>query len=111
MPGYIDKDALIKTTEEAPFTMSMCVSVEECNGMNRARKLFVKIFKALPTADVAPVIHAKWIKKHDDMCWWWECSACGAEPLRSRWNDSDALSKFCPDCGARLEVDWGESNG
>lgn len=55
MPEYIDKDALIKITEETPFTMSMgCLTVDECNGMNRARKLFVKIFKILPTADVVP---------------------------------------------------------
>lgn len=68
MPGYIDKDALIKTTEEVPFTMSMCVSVEECNGMNRARKLLIEAFKILPAADVVPVVR---------------CSEC------ELWNDWD----------------------
>lgn len=51
---YISKDSLIKATEETPFTMSMCLSVEECNGMNRARKLLAETYKGLPAADVVP---------------------------------------------------------
>lgn len=102
MPGYIDKDALIKTTEETPFTMSMCVSVEECNGMNRARKLFVKIFKTLPTSDVAPVIHGEWIDMQPPdadgnvQCW---CSVCGAEELHAE----NQVVPYCWKCGAKMD--------
>lgn len=127
MPGYIDKDALIKTTEEAPFTMSMCVSVEECNGMNRARKLFVEIFKTLPTSDVAPVIHGNWITKEymygdpdvglEDMWvdrlaettdYYAECSICGKNAGYDAGGDL-ILSDFCPSCGVKM--DGGDSSG
>lgn len=59
MPEYIEREALIKTTRETPFTMSMCLTVEECKGMNRAREILADIFEILPAADVAPVIRCE----------------------------------------------------
>ena len=44
----------------------------------------------------------KWIKKEDDTCWWYVCSECEQEPLKNRWNDDDVLSRFCPNCGAKM---------
>ena len=43
-----------------------------------------------------------WIKKEDDTCWWYVCSECEQEPLKNRWNNDDVLSRFCPNCGARM---------
>lgn len=43
-----------------------------------------------------------WIKKEDDTCWWYVCSECEQEPLKNRWNDDDALSTYCPNCGAKM---------
>lgn len=101
MPGYIDKDALIKTTEETPFTMSMCVSVEECNGMNRARKLFVKIFKALPTSDVEPVIHGEWIEDGDNQPMSCDKVYCCSNCKQNRRLES-RLTNYCSECGAKM---------
>lgn len=44
----------------------------------------------------------KWIKNHDKRCWWYECSECGNEPLKNKWNGDDELSAFCPNCGADM---------
>jgi hypothetical protein len=55
MAEYIDKDALIKTTEETPFTMSMFPNRDQCEGANMARHTFAAIFKILPAADVVEV--------------------------------------------------------
>lgn len=55
MKEYICKEDLIKATEETPFTMSMCLSKDECNGANIARLTFAKIFKVFPAADVVEV--------------------------------------------------------
>lgn len=51
----------------------------------------------VPTADVAPVVHAKW---KDGTCTNCECG------LRETWFDepiSYANIKYCPYCGARMD--------
>ena len=54
MKEYIKKDAALETTYE-PFTMSMCMTVPECNGMNRAREIIFKQLRDIPAADVVEV--------------------------------------------------------
>jgi len=54
MKEYIEKDAALETTYE-PFTMSMCMTVPECNGMNRAREMIFKQLRDIPAADVLEV--------------------------------------------------------
>ena len=54
-----------------------------------------------PTADVQEVKHAHWEflyetgRKH--------CSACKTEALCDRGSYSEHLSKYCPECGARMD--------
>lgn len=58
--------------------------------------------KALPAADVAPVVHAYWIRHEnvDEIDGYkvpmFECSKCRA------WKEDD--SDFCPDCGAKMDA-------
>ena len=49
---------------------------------------------AIPAADVAPVVHGRWIGSAYDFC----CSACGVyqNPYTGRTN-------FCPNCGAHMK--------
>ena len=54
--------------------------------------------KKLPSAQPRK---GKWIKQHDEGCWWYECSCCGDYPLKSAYGD-DQLSDFCPWCGASM---------
>lgn len=60
---------------------------------------FDDIIRAVPSADVAPVVHGRWI---DDDCAFMRCSLCGYE------NDWEWATPYCPNCGARM--DGGESN-
>lgn len=46
----------------------------------------------------------KWVKNHDEVMWWWECSNCKEKPLISRFGDAEVLSAYCPRCGAKMEV-------
>lgn len=55
---------------------------------------------AIPAADVAPVVHARW----EETDWeTWRCTNCGCE-----WQFLEGLSpeendaKYCPQCGARM---------
>jgi hypothetical protein len=48
-----------------------------------------------PTVDAEPVRHAAWTYKDDDVCYWWECSACGS--------DETMNTAYCPNCGAKMD--------
>ena len=51
----------------------------------------------MPAADVAPVVHGRWIYKGDsDM---WVCSRCG----RSVNADPEGIDLYCYHCGAKMD--------
>ena len=51
----------------------------------------------LPAADVAPVVHGRWIYKGDsDM---WVCSRCG----RGVNADPEGIDLYCYHCGAKMD--------
>lgn len=44
---------------------------------------------------------AHWKRCEDDVCYWFECSACGHEPLYTKYKQ-EILSDYCPYCGALM---------
>lgn len=56
---------------------------------------YAAILMELPTADVTPVVHGKWIHYPD--CGVTRCSHCGWS-IEECWE-----SKRCPDCGCRMD--------
>ena len=72
----------------------------------------VNEIKAIPAADVAPVVHGKWIPhreksreyigtvlvhvKYD----YWLCDTCGY-----RVENGQPMYNFCPNCGAKMDGD------
>ena len=62
-----------------------------------------------PAADVAPVVHGRWIKEKnredfDSM----KCTACNGL-LLVRWHTRLDFFRYCPNCGARMDLE--ENNG
>ena len=54
----------------------------------------------IPTADVAPVRHGKWIiTDHTEYGVEAKCSECGYEMIFGRCH----IGKYCPDCGAKMD--------
>lgn len=49
------------------------------------------------------VVHGRWIKKHDNVRYWYECSECGRKPPYSEFYQEDH-SRYCPNCGARMDL-------
>ena len=63
-------------------------------------------FYSIPAADVAPVVHGRWI--HDGRriksgIDWCHCSECGKS------DNFCARTNYCPNCGAKM--DGGADNG
>ena len=64
----------------------------------------------IPAADVAPVVHGRWIDKYDDYSCA-ECSVCDNffETTDSGWGSDDSFTRFvkihgfCPNCGAKMD--------
>lgn len=78
MARYVDADKLLERFREAQT--------------NFAEKLItINLLEAASTADVVPVIHAKWIKGR-------YCSNCECDDYDYRGRQP----KYCPECGARM---------
>ena len=62
-----------------------------------------------PNADVAPVVHGRWIGKPicgNDNC---RCSECGSWHHIHANLRGEVMQKYCPNCGAKM--DGGADNG
>lgn len=45
---------------------------------------------------------SKWVRKQDEVCYWYECMVCHEQPPRDRWGQ-EWHSNFCPSCGAEMD--------
>lgn len=59
----------------------------------------------IPAADVAPVIHGRWLRPHwknNNYCC--DCSECGGEAMHRdyQWN-KNGIYPICPNCGAKMD--------
>ena len=105
MAECIEREATIKRIKEV-----YCVGCNSYNGV-RCRACgtgdAIDIIEDAPAADVAPVVHGRWIYKGEYAV----CTECGGrsgtqydgvEPI-------PLMTQFCPNCGAKM--DGGADNG
>lgn len=66
----------------------------------KSQAMYRDEIRSVPTADVAPVVHADWIKDWEIGCS--DCSHCGKGYL---WEDYKGVAdwKYCPNCGAKID--------
>ena len=98
MKEYVDR----KQVENA-LTME---AVKSSNCKIRTFARAISVLNSVPAADVAPVVHGKWIQCFEDWRMQIEgdkCSICGFE----HYGTPRGEFKFCPNCGAK--IDGGES--
>ncbi len=66
---------------------------------------FAEYLYELPTADVAPVVHGRWIRPHwknNNYCC--DCSECGGEAMHRDYQwDKNGVYPICPNCGAKMD--------
>lgn len=95
MTEYIDKANVLKLVEKySPINgcgEGHYSGVADCIGEE---------IEDIPPADVAPVIHARWIDNgRGGYGWAFYCSHCG-------WIDGypfEDRHKYCPNCGAKMD--------
>ena len=86
MAEYIEREAAIKELmNDAPEQVGY------------SREDAADCIRYMDAADVAPVVHGRWIYKGDsDM---WVCSRCG----RSVNADPEGIDLYCYHCGAKMD--------
>ena len=92
MAEYIDRTALgIGYADPKAF-----INPAHADGWNTA----IQIINEAPAADVAPVVHGKWLKPeyeyHVGIC-----SLCGCVPLKPAFRSTPY--NYCPNCGAKMD--------
>lgn len=56
----------------------------------------------LPAADVAPVVHGRWVLLDECSNEGVYCSACHKKVYKKCYANQKIKSKFCPNCGAKM---------
>ena len=100
MAEYIERDAIIgKAIDEKCFVFSTQDVVRDEFVVKTCYKNLAEVVYSIPIADVAPVVHGRWIEDRDHL----ECPECGTRVKRDfaffdigDWN-------YCPNCGAKMD--------
>ena len=92
MAEYIDREVALSLVQpDTPEDDKAAVTI------TTAKKLVRSIVYRAPTADVAPVVHGRWIYKGNSQVW--ECSRCG----RGVNTNPEGIDLYCYHCGAKMD--------
>ena len=118
MAEYIEREALIEWLKRIPI-----IDLSDGRGLCRVimEDDFKKAIKKMPKgiiADIAPVRRGRWLNFYGDFSTA-ECDICAEiyevspdEPCRKEFFDAfKEFYKFCPNCGAKMDLKEGERNG
>lgn len=64
-----------------------------------------RLLADMPAADVAPVVHGRWICEETEGFHTWWCSRCG----RGMNYNPEGIDLYCYHCGAKMDGDSDES--
>ena len=87
-----------------------------CMSYQYAKRLIAAGYskRLFPAADVAPVLHGKWLNSYNDFSCA-ECDRCGTifevtdnETDEGLWNAFKLSYKYCPNCGAKMDERKGD---
>lgn len=105
---YIHKQNAIDKINERQRKLIYCFGFE--NDAVKIMDIAKSIIIAIPAADVAPVVHGKWIdhdgnkvqlNEHGETCGTCFCSRCGEWLVAS--DEYAVKGYFCPNCGAKMD--------
>ena len=99
MAEYIEKEKVIERIDLSIKSWSADYNSNSPN-MVRAYKDVKSRLESIPAADVAPVVHGRWIEDGGYQV----CSNCGEE---HHWDEYRAA--YCEGCGAKMDGERRES--
>ena len=101
MAEYIEREALMKFPIRRDHYDRKNGNEHFINGIETV----IDYAENLPSADVAPVVHGRWIKeKNRDDFDSMKCTACNGL-LLVRWHTRLDFFRYCPNCGARMDLE------
>ena len=102
MAEYIEREALMQRMGEF---FSPVNTVEQALMLNHT----LKVINVFPTADVAPVVHGRWISLTECANAGVYCSVCQKKVWKEDYawcNKKNKLrSNYCPNCGAKMDAE------
>ena len=96
---YIEREAFRE------YAMEMIESTEIQFDMCYPYWQFSKAIKEMPAADVAPMVHGRWIWANDGYL---RCSNCHQKaPVMTQYQDEPmtVATDYCPNCGCRMDLE------
>lgn len=100
MGDYIEAGKILEYLDAMISALSYPLSVagEEAKAYVEGFKEAWSVVERFPTADVAPVVHGRWVPFHSHAAGdIWYCSACEV--------GFAARLEYCPHCGARMDLE------
>lgn len=101
MSDFVERKAAIQAAEHAwdewNLAMAAADGTREINLVYKRQELckaVASVFDNAPAADVAPVVHGRWVHHDDGVV---TCSECG--------NAESSDSYYCRYCGAKMDGD------
>lgn len=94
MAEYITKEALKERFTKRLVRLKRDIHDKYSEGLYDGCEYDAHLIDEIPAADVAPVVHGRWIATHDEFC---SCSLC-KYPVHAAWSQTN----YCPNCGAKM---------
>ena len=91
---YIEREAIEKAFAEE-------ISTNYLDDYAKGFQAALLAVMSIPTADVAPVRHGRWIEQCEES--FYSCSACGTEWVTIEGTPKENDMDFCPHCGAKMD--------
>ena len=114
---YIEREAAVVVFEERQ--KALCPVGEWSRNKAYDREKFdaweeiLDELRAIPAADVAPVVHGRWVTPrwhNSDYCY--NCSKCGGEAMHREYQWArNGIYPICPNCGAKMDGGTDDETG
>ena len=90
MAEYIEREKLIEDVKNDCCELVYYTKVDA-----------IDCIKSAHAADVAPVVHGRWVYGEDVGI---QCSVCGADAF-TEGDYRQVKSRYCPNCGAKMDLE------
>lgn len=100
MAKYIDRELIIKAIRNEDKDVMADYGEEYGTEWRFSEEKIIEIIMKVPAADVTPVVHGEWLCVETDDEQFFLCSVCNNKEY---WE-----SNYCPNCGAKMDVEYDE---